>query len=67
MGTLSTLESTTLKETIRYTSKWFILTNKMQNLKLVYLKCVTNAQPIPLSLSWCAWANPTKFYKIQGV
>ena len=50
MAILSTLKSTTLDETIRCTSKWFILTSKMQNMELVNLKCVSNAQPIPLSL-----------------
>ena len=52
MVILSTLEpTTTLDETIRCTSKWFILTSKMQNLELVNLKCVSFAQPIPLSLN----------------
>ena len=45
MAILSTLEHTTLDETTRCTSKWFILTLP------VNLKCVTYAQPIPLSLS----------------
>ena len=50
MVILSTLESTTLDETSRCASKWFILALKTQNLELVNLKCVTYAQPIPLSL-----------------
>ena len=56
MAILSTLESTTLDETIRCTSKWFILKfKKKQNLKLVILKCVTYAQPIPFS--WSQFIN----------
>ena len=51
MAILSTLESTTLDEAIRCTSKWFISTLKMQNLELVNLKCVTYVQPIPLSFT----------------
>ena len=52
MAILSTLESTSLNETIRCTSKSFILTlKKPQNLELVNLKCVPYAQPIPLSLN----------------
>ena len=50
MATLSTFESTTLDKTIRFASKWFILTQKTQNLEMVNLKSVTYAQPIPLSL-----------------
>ena len=52
MAILSTLEHTTLDKTIRCASKWFTLTLKnTQNLELVNLKCVTYAQPIPLSVS----------------
>ena len=47
---LSTLESTSLDETIWCASKWFILTQITQNLEPVNLKCVTYAQPIPLPL-----------------
>ena len=50
MAILSTLESTMFDETIRCTSKWFILTWKMQNLEVVNFMCVTYTQPIPLSL-----------------
>ena len=49
MAILST--STTLDEIIRCASKWFILTQQVQNLELVNLKCVTYTQPIPLSLT----------------
>ena len=35
----------------RCTSQWFILTQRMQNLEFVNLKCFTYTQPIPLSLS----------------
>ena len=55
MPILSTLESTTLDETIRCASKWLIVALKTQNLELVSIKCVTYAQPIPLSLT------PTRF------
>ena len=53
MAILSTLESSTLNETIRSASKWFILTlkKKKQNLEFVNPECVPNAQPIPLSLT----------------
>ena len=46
MTTLSTLESTTLDETIRFASEWFILELKkkqQQNLQLLNLKYVTKA------------------------
>ena len=42
---LTKLGSTHLNETIRYASKWFILT---QNPESVNLKCITYPQPIPL-------------------
>ena len=48
---LCTLESTSLEETNRCASKWFILTQKTQNLEFVNLKCVSYAQLIPLALS----------------
>ena len=52
MAILSTLEHTTLDETIRCASKWFILKLKnTQNPELVNLKYVTYVQPIPLSVS----------------
>ena len=41
MATMSTLESSTLDETIRCASKWFILEEKKQNLELLNLKYVT--------------------------
>ena len=41
MAILSTLKYTSLDETIRYSSKWFILTEK----------CVTYPQPIPRFLT----------------
>ena len=52
LAILSTLEPTTLKETIRSASKWFTftITQKMQNLELVNLECLTYEQPITLSL-----------------
>ena len=50
MAILSTLESTSLDETIRCASKWFIL-RQLQNLELLNLKCVTYTQPIPLPLT----------------
>ena len=34
-------------ETIRHTSKWFILTLKRQTLELLNVKCVTYAQTYP--------------------
>ena len=43
MAILSTLESTSLDETIRCASKLFILTLKTENLALVNLKDVTYA------------------------
>ena len=55
--TMGTLESSTLDETIKCASKWFIFFKmvhfniKTQNLELVNLKCVTYAQIIPLSLT----------------
>ena len=42
---LSSLESTSLDHTITCASKWFILTQRMQNLESVNLKCVIYAQP----------------------
>ena len=51
MAILSTLESTTYSKTVRYALKWFILTQKTQNLELVNLKRVTYTQPIPHALS----------------
>ena len=43
----STLESTSPNETIRYASKWFILTQRMQNLEFVNLRvcylCTTHS------------------------
>ena len=50
MAILSTLESTSLDETIRLASKIVYFNIQMQNLELVNLKCVTYAQPISLSL-----------------
>ena len=50
MAILSSLEPITLDETIRCASKWLIFNIKTQNLELGNLKCVTYAQPIPLSL-----------------
>ena len=47
---MSTLEPASLDETIRCASKWFILTQRTQNLEFFNLKCITYAQPIPLSL-----------------
>ena len=48
---MNTLEST-YDETIRCASKWFILTQRKQNLSSVDLNCVTSyTQPIPLSLT----------------
>ena len=49
LGVLS-LESTSFDDTIICASKWFILTQRAQNLDLVDLSCVTYAQPIPLPL-----------------
>ena len=48
---MSTLESTSLDEIIKYASKWFILAQRTQNLMFVNLKCVTYAQPIHLPLT----------------
>ena len=48
-----------LDETIRCNSKWFTITQRMQNLDYINLRCVTYAQPIPLPLgtavraTWC--------------
>ena len=42
IATLSTLESTSLDETISCTSKWFILTHIMKNLEFVNLMCITH-------------------------
>ena len=47
---LNTLGYTILDETVRCTSKWFILAFKTWNIELDNPKCVTYAQPIPLSL-----------------
>ena len=44
------LKSTSLDETIRYASKWFITTQKTQNLKFVNFNCIAYAQPIPRPL-----------------
>ena len=38
------LESTSLEKNIRCASKWFILTQRMQNPEFVHLKCVTYNQ-----------------------
>ena len=47
MAILSSLESSTLDETLRCASEWFMLTlKKTQNLELVNLKCIIYAQPI---------------------
>ena len=48
---LSNLESISFDKTIRFLSKWFILTQKTQNLEVINLKCVCYAEPIPLSLT----------------
>ena len=45
---MSTLEFTSPDENIICASKWFILTQRMQNLEIVNLKCVTYAQLTPL-------------------
>ena len=50
MAIVNTLEFTSLDETKRCSSKWFILTQKTQNLAFVNLKCVTYARPILLPL-----------------
>ena len=50
MVILSTLESTDIDKTIKCTSRWFILVQRMQNLEFVNLKCVTYTQPIWVSL-----------------
>ena len=47
----NTLESTSLDEIIRCPTKWFILSQRMQNLEYINLMCVTYAQPIPLLLT----------------
>ena len=44
------MESTSLDETVGCATKWVILTQSMQNLEFVYLKCVTYSQPIHLPL-----------------
>ena len=44
-------KSTSLDETIRRASKWFILTQRMQNQEFVNLKRVTYAQLIHLALN----------------
>ena len=48
---MSTLESISFDEPIRCALKWFILTQRSQNLEFVNLKCVNCRQPIPLALS----------------
>ena len=50
MVILSTLESTSLDKNTRCASRWYMFNVKTQNLKVVNLKCITYAQPIPLSL-----------------
>ena len=60
---LRTLESESIypDETIRWASKWFILTQRMQNLECVNLKCATLIQNLyyrvlkPADLSTCFW------------
>ena len=48
MNTNSTLETTSLDETIRSASKWFILTQRTQTLQIVNFRYVFYVQPIPL-------------------
>ena len=45
------MESISLDETIRCASKWFILTQRMQNLEVVNHKFIAYAQPIRLFLT----------------
>ena len=56
MAILSTLESTTLDETISCGSKWIILTKETKTLQMVILKCATYAQPI-----LCPWNKYSHF------
>ena len=75
MPVLSTFESITLDETIRSASKWLIWTWKTQNLELLNLRCVTYAQPIPVSLTahnWQKWKGSflvpaIKIYREEAV
>ena len=54
---LSTLESTSLDETIRCVSKWFIQTQRRQKLEFVNFKCITYAQLIPLPLEMLLYVH----------
>ena len=40
-----------------YASKWFILTQRTQNLQFVNIKCAAYAQPITLPLNWSLGKN----------
>ena len=46
----NTLESISLDENIKCTSRWLILPQITQNLRFVNLKCVTYTQPIWVTL-----------------
>ena len=52
---------------MRCTLKWFILTQRTQNLEFVNLQCVTHTQPIPLPLTTVRWGGGTQlFFKWGG-
>ena len=48
---LSILESTYLDESIKCSSRWFILAQGMQNVEIVNLKCITYTQLIWVPLN----------------
>ena len=49
-----------LLKLITYASKWFILTQRTQNLQYINIKCVAYAQPITLPLNWSLEKNKNK-------